>query len=252
MTFRSSIRADSPISAVLYHYGQITCFLIFLALALGCTDKDGRGNQSADVTLTVAFKSVEGLREGDTVLFDGLPIGLVNRITYNQQGRFEVAVRIKNEFRAALIESSRFYVGDNPGTPGQRALIMANLNQGGRPLDTAKVIEGTTQLSVIIEKGQRGVTEFLDVFSKKITSLTADLDKPSSEEQLDRLSKEIDAAAAHLEDEGQSSKEYFREQILPKLEKELNRLRQHLESLGRGAEIKPLNEKMNNLKKKLG
>ena len=199
--------------------------------------------------LQIRFDQVQGLKQGDRVLFEQNHIGDVQRVFYTEQGAFLVDVAIYKNFAAAATEYSRFVVVPDPvNTPG-KALAMTHLRQGGTALADKAVVEGSTEAAVLVQKifdsietGMKAFEEQLNQFSKELRDI------PESEE-FKRLENEFNRLAEELKQSGRQARDTIKQEILPQLRRDLEDLRQRLRELGREDEIKPLEDKMEEIQR---
>ncbi len=194
--------------------------------------------------LTVLYDRTEGLKQNDPVLWNEQKIGKVQSVRQNSQGRTAVNLRIRRDFREKVTDESRFLIQNDPQNPGQSLVKMVNLAEKGNPLASGTAVEGSTFLSLQLEKTERG----LEAWREQLERWERELSQIPESEWYKELEREMDYWLKELAQAGVETREYFKEEILPRLEESLRELRKHLRQLGKEKEVETLEVKLDRLK----
>ena len=89
--------------------------MLILPLVLPACEKNG-------LDFKIRFDQVQGLKKGDSVIFEQNHIGLVDRVVYTGQGNFLVDVNISANFTPTATEHSRFFIISNPMQKNSKAI----------------------------------------------------------------------------------------------------------------------------------
>lgn len=184
---------------------------------------------------TVLFDQVFGLLPRDPVVWQTNPIGRVTDVQYTPAGRFEVKVEVDDAYRAAVTDRSRFVIEARPDGEG-KLLEMLRVGEGGEPISTGAVLQGTTQAQVLAETFQDQAQSLLE----NLRQLPKDWSRVLGEE-MDRLTEELRQA-------GEEARRRLHEEVVPRLQRQLEELRKWLRQQGREDEMKPLERKFEKLK----
>ena len=187
--------------------------------------------------LSVNFKDVSGLKMGDRVLWGDNQVGEVKKVTYEQNGTFQVRIRIEENFKNAATDQTRFVIADDPGMQGQKAVEMIQVAKGGLPLADGAVVEGSTTYDTWAESLHNEWNAFLD-----------DLKKTPEEEWYKNLEKEMKELGETLRNSGEQTRKKLKEEMLPPLEEALKQFKGWLKDHGREKEAAPLDKEMDDLK----
>ena len=74
--------------------------------------------------ISVRFKQVHGLVEGDRVLFKRDAVGFVECLTYTASGQFHVKLSIEKKSSHEITTFSRFIITDDIEIEGQKAITI--------------------------------------------------------------------------------------------------------------------------------
>ena len=199
----------------------------------------------------VMYDRTGTLKPGDRVIWENQFIGSVGDFQANPSGKTVVPLHVKTDFRQALTDQSRFLIQSDPDRPGNQSIKMLLLASGGRPLSGGAVVEGSTTFSYFLEKGSRDVQAFPGFLQDGLDRLVKELGRLSDREWQKELERQIDAWTRELRKSGVETRRYFQREVLPKLEKAVQDFLQRLKELGRELDGKPLEEKLENLKRTL-
>jgi hypothetical protein len=218
-------------------------WVLVLALGLlGC---------SPSHKVLVLYDRPGSLKSGDRVIWENQTIGSVGEFQANPSGKTVVPLRVKPDFRQALTDQSRFLIQSDPDRPGNQSVKMVLLGAGGKPLPDGAVVEGSTAFSYMIEKGSREAQALPGLFQDGLDLLAKELSRLSEREWQRELERRIEAWTRELQRSGEEARRSFQREILPKLEKVVQDFLRRLKELGRELEGKPLEEKLERLKRTL-
>jgi oligoendopeptidase F len=218
----------------------ILSFVLFCGLVAGC---------ASGLHITVLYDRIDGLKQNDPVLWNQQKIGKVQAVKQNARDRASVQLQIRNDFSDKVTDESRFLIQANPHRQGESLVKMVNLSKKGNPLHTGTAVEGSTYLSVQLEKTERGLEALGDQFERALERWEEELNQLSVREWYEELESEMDYWLNRLGQAGIETREYFKEEILPRLEEALRELRKRLRPLGKEKEIETLEVKLDTLKK---
>ncbi len=189
------------------------------------------------------------LKSGGRGLWENQTIGSVGEFQANPSGKTVVPLRVKPDFRQALTDQSRFFIQSDPDRPESQSVKMHLLGSGGKPLPDGAVVEGSTPFSYLIEKGSREAQALPRLIQDGLDLLAKELSRLSEREWQRELERQIEAWTRELQRSGEEARRYFQREILPNLEKVVQDFLRRLKELGRELEGKPLEEKLERLKK---
>ena len=218
---------------------RILMLLILPVLLLACKENF--------LNLKIRFHQVQGLKEGNRVIFGQNYIGTVKNVFKSDQDFFVVDIDINKDFAEHATEYSRFFIITDPQYEENKAVEMIQIRKGGKRLQNNATIEGSTESSVFfygifgeIERGLKDFEKQFEQFSKDLKSIPESQEFKNLENELQRLLEEMKRS-------GQSVQQKIKEELLPKLKEEMEELRKRLHELGREDEMKPLEIEMEKL-----
>jgi hypothetical protein len=198
--------------------------------------------------LTVLYDRTEGLKENDPVLWNEQKIGKVQSVKQNVQGQASVQLQIRKDFSDKVTDESRFVIQTDPQRQGQSLVNMVNLSEKGNPLPTGTAVEGSTYLSLQLEKTERGLEAWRKQLERELERWEEELSQLPERESYKELEREMDYWLNKLGQAGVETREYFKEEVLPRLEEALRELRKRLRQLGKEKQIETLEVKLDKLK----
>ena len=202
----------------------------------------------ASLGLTVFYDRTEGLKQNDPVWWNEQKIGKVQSVKKNNQGRTAVNLRITRDFREKVTDESRFIIQADPQNPRESLVKMVNLAEEGNPLPSGTAVEGSTYLSLQLEKTERGLQAWREQLERELERWEKELSQIPESEWYKELEREMDYWLKELGQAGVETREYFKEEILPRLEESLRELRKRLRQLGKEKEVETLEVKLDKLK----
>ena len=220
---------------------KIVILVIISMIGLGC--------EAENLNLFIRFDHIDGLRSGDSLIFETNRIGKVDEVTYAKKGDYLVELMIYKAYANAATEHARFYIISDPQNNGRSAVEMIQILIGGRPLQSNTVLEGSDKSSVIIERLGKDLEKGMESFIKEFNEFAQELKKIPDSEAFKKLEDELANLYEKMKQSGKEGREMIQKEILPRLEQELENLRKRLYEKGKEDELKPLEIKMEEIKK---
>ena len=209
----------------------------------------GIGCQPGGKQLVVKFDHIYGLTSDAGVIFEKNRIGKVGEITYTNDGNFLVALKIDKAFTNAATEYTRFFIVSDPLDNGRKAVEMTQTQKGGAPLKNNAVVEGSVKTSVIVERMQKDFEGEMKDLTRQFNTFAEQLKKLPESEAYKQLENELTNLYNEMKQSGKAVREMIQKDILPRLEQELQNLKKRLQKNGKEDELKPLETKMEKIKK---
>ena len=125
---------------------------------------------------------------------------------------------------------------------------MVNLSEKGNPLPSGTAVEGSTYLSLQLERTAKGLEAWREQLERELERWEKELSQLPERESYKELEREMDYWLNKLGQAGVDTREYFREEMLPRLEEALRELRKRLRQLGKEKEVETLEVKLDKLK----
>lgn len=221
-------------------FKKILVSVMLSLLFLGC---------ERDLDINIRYDQIEGLKKGDRVIFEKNDIGIVKEVTYRAEGDYIVEVTIRKDFINSATEHSRFFIVADPQNQGNKAVEMGHAQKGGTPLQDGTMVEGSSKSSVFLDQIRNTLDKGIEGVKKQVDKFLEGLSSVPDSEDLKELEKEMNQLAEEMRRSGESVRERLQKEVLPQLSQELEALRKRLRDLGREKELKPLEDKMDEIKK---
>jgi hypothetical protein len=202
----------------------------------------------ANLRLTVLYDQTDELKAGDRVIWQEQTIGEVQNVEADATGRDAAKLQIKGDFREKVTDESRFLIQADPQNYWQKHIEMVNLAEGGEPLPNGAEVEGSTYLSLQLEKGSRGLAAWSQLLQQELERWQKELNQLPEEEWYKELERQMDYWLSEMGQAGVETRRYFREEVLPRLEEAVRELEKRLKELGKKNEAEILNIKLEELK----
>jgi hypothetical protein len=216
--------------------------LIFAAIiSTGC---EASGNH-----FVIKFDHIYGLTQDDGVIFEKNRIGSVDKIAYTQNGHFLVTLKIEKAFANTATEYTRFFIVSDPQNKSRKAVELIQTQKGGSPLKNNTVVEGSVQSSVIIERMQKDLAREMKDLTRQFNALAEQLKNVPDSEAYKKLENELTNLYDEMRQSGKEVRDMIQKEILPRLEEQLQNLKKRLQKKGKEDELKPLETKMEKIKK---
>lgn len=220
---------------------KILILLILPLILLACKENP--------LNLKIRFHQVQGLKNGDRVIFQQNQIGTVKSLFYSDEGFFTVDIVIKKDFTNAATEHSRFFIITDSQSKNNKAIKMIQIRKGGKPLQNNATLEGSTETSVLLNQLFGGIENGLEDLEKQFERFSKDLKNIQESEEFKKLEKELKRLAEELKRSGEAVRQKIQKELLPQLKEKMEKLRKRLHELGREDEMKPLEIEMEKIQK---
>ncbi len=195
--------------------------------------------------MSVQFKQIDGLKQGDPVIFNSTPAGKVKTISYTKDGDFLVSILVRKEFSHALTKDTRFYVGPSSPASASKAIVLEQETHGGKRLEPGAVVQGSVKNRLI--PAVQAMESLGQVLEKTFSDLLEDLGKIQESDPYKNLKKKLSELQTQLETSGKKMEESIRKDILPMLEQKLSEIIRELEQQGRKEEARELEKEFKGL-----
>ena len=220
---------------------KIVILMTVLIIGLGC--------EAGNLNLFIRFDHIDGLKSNDSVIFETNRIGKVDEVTYTKKGDYLVELMIHKAYMNAVTEHVRFFIVSDPQYNGRSVVEMIQILKGGRPLQNNTVLEGSSKSSAIFERLEKDLEKGMESFRKELNEFAEELKKIPDSEAFKKLEDELADIYEKMKQSGKEVREMIQKEILPRLEQELENLRKRLHEKGREDELKPLEIKMEEIRK---
>ena len=211
---------------------RILILLMLPLVFLGCGDDA--------LNIKIRYDQIQGLKEGDRVVFEQNHIGKVTGISYRADSYYVADLAIKNHFANAATENSKFFIIADPQNTGRKAIEIIQTRRGGIPLQDGAIVEGSTKFSAIFSKISADFEEGLEDLEKQFEQFFEDLRSVPESEEFKKLEKELERLAEEMKRSGKLAREKIQKELLPQLKEAIEKLRERLRKLGREEELEPL------------
>jgi len=222
-------------------FKKIVILMIVSIIGLGC--------EAENLNLFIRFDHIDGLKSNDSVIFETNRIGKVDEVTYTKKGDYLVELMIHKAYMNAVTEHVRFFIVSDPQYNGRSVVEMIQILKGGKPLQNNTVLEGSNKSSAIIERLEKDLEKGMESFRKELNEFAEELKKIPDSEAFKKLEDELADIYEKMKQSGKEVREMIQKEILPRLEQELENLRKRLHEKGREDELKPLEIKMEEIRK---
>jgi len=209
----------------------------------------GLGCEAENLNLFIRFDHIDGLKSNDSVIFETNRIGKVDEVTYTKKGDYLVELMIHKAYMNEVTEHVRFFIVSDPQYNGRSVVEMIQILKGGKPLQNNTVLEGSNKSSAIIERLEKDLEKGMESFRKELNEFAEELKKIPDSEAFKKLEDELADIYEIMKQSGKEVREMIQKEILPRLEQELENLRKRLHEKGREDELKPLEIKMEEIRK---
>jgi len=209
----------------------------------------GLGCEAENLNLFIRFDHIDGLKSNDSVIFETNRIGKVDEVTYTKKGDYLVELMIHKAYTNAVTEHVRFFIVSDPQDNGRSVVEMIQILKGGKPLQNNTVLEGSNKSSAIIERLEKDLEKGMESFRKQFNEFAEELKKIPDSEAFKKLETELENLYDEMKRSGKDVRDLIQKEMLPRLEQELENLRKRLHEKGRENELKPLEIKMEEIRK---
>jgi paraquat-inducible protein B len=214
-----------------------TITAIFISLVLSAVIISGC--QERVLGIKIKFDQIDGLKQGDRVILDQSDIGQVKSVFYTQEGAFIVNITVKDNFANAVTENSRFFIVDDPGNKGQKAIEITRIARGGIPLKNNAVVKGSARASAFIDKNLKDFDSEMKGLEKQFDEFCKDLKSLPASEEFKELKKEIERLFQEIAEQGKTVHSKLEKEVLLRLKQALEKLKENLRKLTKKDKKKP-------------
>lgn len=183
---------------------------------------------SNELRVTVLYDPPANLKPDDPVHWQDQPIGTVSAVSVNKQGRVAVAVKIQPAFRANVTDQCRFVLMKKGAQPGQGAIHLTCLAAGGKPLPNGAEVEGLTTWGFLLEQGRQGLQAWSNRLQTDLERWQQTLKQLPLEAWGKELEQRMSYWARELEQAGEETQRFFKQEVLPALEAAIDDLKRQL------------------------
>jgi hypothetical protein len=182
-------------------------------------------------------------------MWKGQTIGRVQSIAAADTGRQAVQLRIKKDYRERVTDKSRFFIQDEFRRQQASYIEMVTLAGEGNPLPHGSHVEGSTYLSLQLERGKQHLEIWSELLHDELERWEKELSQLPESEWYRELERQMDYWLLELERAGAETRQYFKKEVLPKLEEAVRELKRRLRKLGREKEVEVLHIKLEKLQR---
>jgi paraquat-inducible protein B len=188
----------------------------------------------------IKYNQIQGLEEGERVIFEKNHIGKVAHIFYTKDGYYLVHVAIRKAFANAATEEARFFITQDPKNKGKKVIEIIQARKGGLPLINGATVEGSGAASAVFSQMEQSLEKRVEDIGKALDNLFEELQGVPESQEFKKLERELQRLAEEMERSGESMREKIEQEWLPSLKQEMEKLRERLQKLGREQEVKDL------------
>jgi hypothetical protein len=222
---------------------------IVALLTLTCVGLCLLACQPEGLRLQVSFDRIDGLKKGAPVRFEGNGVGQVEEVVYTKEGDYRVTLTVDKAFANACTTHTRFRIAPLEADGGTMAVVMIQGRPGGDALTADSKIQGEPMAPSVALGITAELFKGLEKLGEQIETFTHEFQRFEESPAYKRLKEELGSLSESMVDAGRSAREKIEKEVLPRIEAEIRELRKRLESLGKEAEIAPLEEELERIKK---
>ncbi len=187
---------------------------------------------------SISFDQVNGLKQGDPVIYENTKVGQVKDITYTKDAVFLVSVQIPETLSDFATEHSRFFIGKAPGDTGAKAVFIEQSQPGGKKIANDAIVAGSTKTPVAA--AATSLEEFWQTMEKSMADLMKKIETVPETEEYQALKDAMAEMEQQLKTSGQKMGDTLKKEILPLLEEKLKALSDKLKQQGQEDKAKSL------------
>ena len=201
-----------------------------ITLTAGCTP----------ARFSISFDRVNGLKQGDPVIYENTKVGQVKNITYTKEAVFLVSVEIPETLSDCATEHSRFFIGSAPGNTGVKAVFIEQSEPGGKKIADNAIVAGSTKTPVAAAASS--LEAFWQAMEKSMADLMKKMETVPETEEYQALKDAMAEMEQKLKTSGQKLGDTLKKEILPLLEEKLNALSEKLKKQGKEDKARSLEQ----------
>ncbi|HKL00968.1 MAG TPA: MlaD family protein [Desulfotignum sp.] len=201
---------------------------LVLTLTAGCTP----------ARFSISFDQVDGLKQGDSVVYENTTVGEVKDISYTKDAVFLVSVEIPETLSDCATEHSRFFIGSAPDKTGAKAVFIEQSAPGGKKIANGAIVAGSTKTPV--DAAATSLEAFLLAMEKNMADMMKKMETVPETKEYQALKDAMAQMEQKLKASGQKMGDTLKNEILPLLEEKLNALSEKLKQQGQEDKAKSL------------
>ena len=217
----------------------VSSYLCALFLLLSCSN---------DLGVTVLYDPPAGLKPDDPVRWQEQQIGSVSSVSVTKQGRVAVAVTIQPAFRDKVTDQCRFVLRQKGLQAGRQDIELTCLAAGGTPLSNGAEVEGLTTWGLLLEQGRQGLRAWSERMKNDLERWQQALKQLPLEAWARELEQRMTYWAHELEQAGEETERFFKQDVLPALEEALAQLKRQVPDQERD-KVEKLERQLDELKR---
>jgi paraquat-inducible protein B len=206
------------------------------------------GCEEGVLNFKIKYDQIQGLEEGNTVIFEKNHIGEVAHIFYTKDGYYLVHVAIRKAFANAATEDARFFITEDPKNKEKKAIEIIQARKGGLPLKNGATVEGSSKASAVFSQMDQSLEKRVEDIGKAFDHLFEELQGVPESEEFKKVERELECLAEEMKRSGESMREKIEQEWLPDLKQEMDKLRERLQKLGREQEVEDLEIQLEKIK----
>jgi ABC-type transporter Mla subunit MlaD len=192
-------------------------------IALGLMTAAGLASAVGDLPLTVDVENSKGLKAGDSVVFEGRPIGHVDDVGFGARDTVEIRMTIDASERDRIHESAAFVV--NEAAAGRQPNVEYFVIDAKSPLAAPNArFEGFRSVAEVwLRRGRISADELSRAMAQGVDQFRRNLEELRRSPEWAKFKDQVARLSAQLTVTGEQLTRLLNEQ-LPKLQKELDDL----------------------------
>lgn len=216
---------------------------------LGFIGLGAQACQSSAHYIHVTYERLHGVAAEDRVLFEQNEAGSVTGVQYTPDGTYVLKLMINKGFVDAITEYTQFHIIDDPGRDGRKAVAIRLSRPDGNVLANGATVQGVTPAETLSGQIQKNIAAGFDYIESQIERFGRDVQKIPESDEYKTLRESLEALADDMLRAEKEARTRAKEEWLPKLERHLDLLREKLRQLGRENELKPLDERVEKIRR---
>lgn len=197
----------------------------WIALMMGILGFQLSGCQEKGVKFNVRYDQIQGLGNGDPVVFENNIAGRVLGYKYTKEGDYLVEVNVTPEFKEAATTATRFFIVEHPDLPDRKAIEMICPDRGAPLIASGQTVSGAAAASSFLAR-------FLGNLEKNLGNLANEPTTDPKAEPLKSMAGRFTALLKELEKAGADVNESLERELIPRIREELEKLKGRLDTIG--------------------
>ncbi|WP_207060785.1 MlaD family protein [Motiliproteus sp. SC1-56] len=233
---------------------NISLKILFAATVLflaGCSEQN--------LSFTISYKDVSGLKKSAPLMYQGQTIGTVDEVIYTAQGDFQVRVSVAEPYRALATESALFVISDVPNQTDTRMIRLIASEKPGPLIQEDQLVQGSTALAGVAKELENTFGSALESLSSTMADSWASLSQPSAEPQAEKqteqqaqqLQLELDKMLEEAKRLSDAAKARLKADVIPAMKQQIEALRKQLEQTAPDDSVDQAEDKLDELERRL-